>query len=237
MNKIEIFTLLLGLFIVLINVLSFGIGYSHALQNGLKWDLTCNDDVTVSESLLLLSNDAGFSTSMSVISACFGALLLYIQFSNREYIKYVISFLYLFGLICFSILPFVVINTIPEGSIAPLPNVPIIKVTQVYNPYGHMTLAFFYGFCMSLCIIISTWVYTTDGRNLNNRIVLYIVVAILGVLLINFLGSMIDMKVAGKNCLEQNKSNKWFSGTEFGFLILVNIWIIIIASPAWSRKI
>jgi len=228
MNKVEILTLLLGLFVVLVNVLSFGISYNHALKSGLSWNNQCTDDVTVSESLLLLANDSGFATSMAIISAVCGAVLLYVQFSDH---KYIISIMYLLGMIFFSVLPFVVINPPPTTSIAPLAYVPTTKVTQVYNPTGHGILAGLYGFCMCMCMIISTWIYTRENRDQPHRIVLYIVISIVFCLLISFMGSMIDSSMHKDGCLEQNQSNKWFSVTEFMFLLMVNIWIIIIASP------
>jgi len=229
MNKTII--IFLGVFVVLLNVLSFGISYSHAIQNGLNWH-ECGDDVTVSESLLLLTNDAGFATSMAVLSAVFGAILLYHQFSNHSFLKYVVSLLFLSGMIFFSVLPFVVINRIPPTpSIVPLALVPKTKVTQVYNPMGHQTLAFFFGFCMCMCIFISTWVYVKDNRDKTHKIALYVVVGVVFCLLISFLGSMIDLQMNGDTCAEKSETIKWFSITEFLFLLTVNIWILIIASP------
>ncbi len=236
MNENEIKTMLLGLFVVLLNVLSFGISYSHATQNGLNWN-ECGDDVTVSESLLLLSNNAGFATSMAVLSAIFGAYLLYNQFANHTYIKYIISLLFLFGMIFFSVLPFVVINHIPPTpSIVPLLAISTTQVTQIYNPLGHQILAFLFGFCMCMCIFISTWIYTKDNRDKTHRIALYITVGVVICLLVSFLGSMIDMKNNGDTCSEKSETVKWFSVTEFLFLLSVNVWILIIASPYKTIK-
>ena len=231
MNKTEILILLLGLFIVLVNVLSFGISYSHALKSGLSWNDKCNDDVTVSESLLLLANDSGFATSMAVISAVCGAVLLFIQFSNHNSIKYIISLLYFMGMIFFSVLPFVVINTPPSTPIVPLPNIPTTEVVQIYNPTGHEILAFLFGFCMCMCLIMSTWIYNKDNRDKTHRIALYVMIFIMCILLISFMGALIDAYSHKNSCFDKNKSNKWFSLTEFLFLLMRDIWIIIIASP------
>jgi hypothetical protein len=227
--------IILGILVVLFNLLSFGIAYSHGINNGLNWK-ECGDDVTVSESLLLLSSDAGFATSMAILSAVFGAILLYNQFANHDILKYIISFLYLIGMIFFSTLPFVVTGHIPPNPIDPIPAIPSTNVTQIYDPDGHRALAILYGFCMCICIIISTWVYVKDNRDRSHQIALYSVVGVVFCLLISFLGSLIDFKMNGDTCTEKSETIKWFTITEILFLIIVNIWIIIIASPYKTIK-
>ena len=86
-----------------------------------------------------------------------------------------------------------VANTIPLGAtIAPLPDIPTTNVTQVYSPIGHAALATLFGFCMCICFIMSTWIYTTDGRDKSHRIALYVVIAVVFCLLVSFMGSVID---------------------------------------------
>jgi MFS family permease len=224
MNTKELYVLFLGILIVVVNMLTFEIPYNKAIRNGINWKQSC-EDRTVSESLLLLSGDAGFGTGMAVFSGILGAVLLYIQFADHSWLKYILSLLYLMGLIFFSTLPFVVTNELPPQKLDPLPNLPNTTINQVYNPTGHKALAFMFGFCLCMCFFISTWV--------RRRTVMYIHVVFVFCLLFSFLGSMIYMYQHEKDvdCKEKDVANKWFSITEFLFLIAVSIWILIIASP------
>jgi len=230
MNTKELGVLFLGILAVVVNMLTFQIPYNRGLENGINWHQTC-EDVTVSESLLLLSGDAGFGTGMAVTSAVLGAILLHIQFSNHSYIKYILPLLYLMGLIFFSTLPFVVTGHLPPQKLDPLPNLPNTNINQIRDPIGHKVLAFLYGFCMCMCFIISTWVYTVGGY--SNRNFMYVHISFVFCLLISFLGSMIYMSQHEKDtvCKYKDIANRWFSITEFLFLFAVSSWLLIIASP------
>jgi glucan phosphoethanolaminetransferase (alkaline phosphatase superfamily) len=231
MNTKELGVLFLGILAVVVNMLTFQIPYNRGLQNGINWHQSC-EDVTVSESLLLLSGDAGFGTGMAVTSAVLGAILLYIQFSNHSRIKYILPLLYLMGLIFFSTLPFVVIGHLPQQKLDPLPNLPNTDINQIRDPMGHKVLAFLYGFCMCMCFIISTWVYYFE-RDRPHKIALCVHITFVFCLLISFLGSMIYMSQHEKDtvCKYKDIANRWFSITEFLFLFAVSSWLLIIASP------
>jgi len=227
MNTKELCILFLGILIVVVNMFTFEISYNRGLKNGINWHKSC-EDLTVSESLLLLSGDAGFGTGMAVFSAVLGAVLLYIQFENHSRIKYVIAMFYMMGMIFFSTLPFVVTNQLPPQKLDPLPNLPNTTIAQTYNPMGHKVLAFLFGFCLCMCFFISTWAHNKD-----NKIALYIHLVFVFCLLVSFLGSMIYMYQHEKDteCKEKDVANKWFSITEFLFLFAVSVWILIISSP------
>lgn len=226
MNHKQICILLLGILIIVINIITFEIPYGIALHNGLNWNKSC-DDVTVSESLLLLSGDAGFATAMAIISGLLGYILIFNQFSNYGSIKYIISFLYLAGLVFFSTLPFVVANPIIIPKTDPLPNLPNGQINQVYNPIAHKILAFLFGLCLTICFIISALLI----KKLS--ILLYILIIVC--LLLSFLGSVIYMSIHEKDidCTQKDIGNKWFSINEFIFLIMINIWILIISTSIY----
>jgi glucan phosphoethanolaminetransferase (alkaline phosphatase superfamily) len=237
MNTKELCVLFLGILIVVVNMLTFEIPYNRGIHNGINWNGNC-EDLTVSESLLLLSGDAGFGTGMAVTSAVLGAILLYIQFANHSILKYILPLLYLMGLIFFSALPFVVTNDLPPQKLDPLPNLPNTTINQIYNPTGHKALAFMYGFCLCMCFFISTWVYANE-RDKFHKIILYVHVAFVVCLLISFLGSTSYMYQREKDvdCKKKDIANKWFSITEFLFLFAVISWLLIIASPFKTKTV